>query len=48
MECTFCERRCELDTGKKGFCGMYGFSPEKGVIELFPHRYSTIKKITGR
>lgn len=42
MECMFCERRCELDTGKKGFCGMYGFSPEKGVIELFPHRYSTV------
>lgn len=42
MECMFCERRCELDVGKKGFCGMYGFSPERGVIGLFPHHYSTL------
>lgn len=40
MECPYCERRCQLDENKSGFCGMYSLGDGR-AIERFPHRYSS-------
>jgi len=42
--CPYCERRCVLTPGGRGFCEMYTLSRKDGqVVEVFPHRYSSIQ-----
>ena len=39
MLCNYCERSCEINEGKTGFCRMYTVSDGE-IIERFPHRWS--------
>lgn len=39
MLCNYCERSCEINEGKTGFCRMYTVSDGK-IRERFPHRWS--------
>jgi len=39
MRCNYCEKRCQIEQGKTGYCRMYTVD-ENGVRERFPHRWS--------
>lgn len=40
MQCNYCERKCNIEDGKTGFCRMYTASGG-GIRERFPHSWSS-------
>lgn len=40
LNCSYCERRCEIGEGGTGFCRMYTASDGR-IVERFPYRWST-------